>query len=291
MARSISTGTANPAPAVVSMPPGGQPTASAVSIEIIVPARNEARRLPGGLAALCRKAAALPLRAAVLVIDSASTDGTGDVVRGWPAGPVPVRLLRCSRPGKGLAVRTGLLATRAPFVGFCDADMATDLSALDTVISLLAAGNPLVVGSRGLAASVVTVRHSAFRRGGAAVFRALARQVVPDTTDTQCGFKFFSGPLARAAALRLRTPGFAFDIELLAICQRLGATLTEIPVRWRDMPGSTFSVPRHSAATLRDVGAIWLRHGPGRAPQAALPAAPQPLPAAPHPLPAEVTAA
>jgi hypothetical protein len=154
------------------------------------------------------------------------------------------------------------------------------------------------VGSRGLAASVVAVRHSAVRRGGAAVFRALARQVVPGTTDTQCGFKFFSGSLARAAALRLRTPGFAFDIELIAICQRLGATLTEIPVLWRDMPGSTFSVPRHSAAALRDVAAIWLRHRPGRAAElpapaleAAEPFGPQPQPAGGQALPAGVTTA
>ena len=75
----------------------------------------------------------------------------------------------------------------------------------------------------------------------------MARRVVPGATDTQCGFKFFSGPLARAAAQRLTTPGFAFDIELIALCQRLGASLTEFPVHWRDMPGSTFSVPRHSA--------------------------------------------
>ena len=274
------------------MPPGGQ---SPASIEIIVPAHNEARRLPEGLAALCRKAASLPVRAAVLVVDSASTDATGELVRRWPDGPVPVRLLHCPRPGKGLAVRTGLLATRAPFVGFCDADMATDLSALDTVLSLLAAGNPLVVGSRGLAASVVTVRHSAVRRGGAAVFRAMARQIVPGTTDTQCGFKFFAGPLARAAALRLRTQGFAFDIELIATCQRLGATLTEIPVRWQDMPGSTFSVPRHSAAALRDVTAIWVRQRPGRAQADAAPvfdlAAPGQLPAASQALPAGATTA
>jgi dolichyl-phosphate beta-glucosyltransferase len=270
---------------VVTTPP--ESGASPVSIEIIVPARNEARRLPDGLAALCRTAAALPLRTAVLVVDSASTDTTGELVRAWPAGPVPVRLLRCPRPGKGLAVRAGLLATQAPFVGFCDADMATDLSALDTVVGLLTAGKPLVVGSRGLASSAVTARHSAVRRGGAAVFRALARQVVPGTTDTQCGFKFFSGPLARAAALRLRTAGFAFDIELIAICQRLGATLTEIPVRWQDMPGSTFSVPRHSAAALRDVAAIWLRQRAGRTAVAEAPAAPEPdLPAAPQALPA-----
>jgi dolichyl-phosphate beta-glucosyltransferase len=285
---------------VVTISP--ESTASPVSIEIIVPARNEARRLPDGLAALCQKAAVLPLRTAVLVVDSASTDTTGEVVRAWPAGPVPVRLLRCPRPGKGLAVQAGLLATRAPFVGFCDADMATDLSALDSVVSLLTAGKQLVVGSRGLAASVVTVRHSAVRRGGAAVFRAMARRVVPDTTDTQCGFKFFSGPLARAAAQRLRTPGFAFDIELIAICQRLGATLTEIPVRWQDMPGSTFSVPRHSASALRDVAAIWLRqraaHAAATAVTAApaalvldLPATPQALPAASQAVPAGATTA
>jgi glycosyltransferase involved in cell wall biosynthesis len=235
---------------------GGPPQAA---LEIIVPARNEARRLPGGLALLCHKAADLPLRTAILVVDSASSDGTSDMVRAWPAGPVPVGLLRCERPGKGIAVRAGLLATRAPFVGFCDADMATDLSALDVAIGLLAAGSPIVIGSRALADSVVDARSSAARRVGAAAFRALARQIVPASTDTPCGFKFFSGPLVRAAAQPLRTAGFAFDVELIARCQRLGATLTEIPVRWRDVTGSTFSVRRHSAAAFRDVAAIWMR--------------------------------
>jgi dolichyl-phosphate beta-glucosyltransferase len=261
------------------MPPVGQRTGPPTKFEIVVPARNEARRLPDGLAALCRKAATLPLPTAILVVDSASTDLTGDIVAGWPAGPVPVRLLRCRRAGKGLAVRVGLLATRAPFVGFCDADMATDLSALDVAVSLLTAGNPVVIGSRALAASAVEDRHSGTRRAGAAAFRVLARQVVPGATDTQCGFKFFAGPLARDAALSLRTAGFAFDVELIARCQRLGAPVTEIPVCWRDVPGSTFSVPRHTAGTLRDVAAIWLRMRAGAPIAARTPASRPPLPA------------
>jgi dolichyl-phosphate beta-glucosyltransferase len=230
-----------------------------------VPARNEASRLPEGLTLLCRKAAALPLPVEILVVDSASTDETGKIVCNWPAGPVPVRLLRCERPGKGIAVRAGLLATRAPFAGFCDADMATDLSSLDDVVDLLLAGKPMVIGSRALGASVVEDRHSTARRLGAAGFRALARRVVPGATDTQCGFKFFDGALVRAAARQLRTAGFAFDIELIAACQRLGATLTEIPVHWRDVPGSTFRVRRHSAAAFRDVAALWMRSRQGTA--------------------------
>ena len=228
-------------------------------IEIIVPARNEAGRLPAGLSALCGKAATLPLRTAILVVDSASTDSTADLVRQWPAGPVPVGLLRCDRPGKGVAVRAGLLATQAPFVGFCDADMATDLSALDVAISFLAAGHSLVIGSRGLSGSVVEARSSALRGAGTALFKAMAQWILPGTADTQCGFKFFSGPLARAAVGPLRTAGFAFDVELLATCLHLGATVTEIPVSWRDIGGSTFSARRHSAAVFRDLGSILLR--------------------------------
>ena len=237
------------------LPPATHPA----SIEIIVPARNEASRLPAGLAALCAKAATLPLRTAILVVDSASTDGTSDIVREWPSGPVPVGLLRCERPGKGVAVRAGLLATQAPFVGFCDADLATDLSALDSAVSMLAAGHHVVIGSRALTTSVVQARTSAARRLGASLFRGMAQAIVPVATDTQCGFKFFAGPLARAAARPLRTAGFAFDVELIATCLRLGATLTEIPVRWSDMAGSTFSVGRHSSAVFRDLAAIWLR--------------------------------
>ena len=181
---------------------------------------------------------------------------------------MPVGLLRCRQPGKGIAVRAGLLATGAPFVGYCDADMATDLGAMDPALRLLAAGYGAVIGSRALEASEVEDRHSPARKVGATMFRTLARGIVPGVTDTQCGFKFFSGPLARAAALPLRTAGFAFDIELIANCLRLGATLAEIPVRWRDVSGSTFSVRRHSAAAFRDMASIWLRSriGGGRVP-------------------------
>ncbi len=236
-------------------------------LEIIVPARNEAGRLPAGLAALCEKAATLPVSTEIVVIDSLSTDSTADIVRQWPVGPVPVRLVSCRRRGKGRAVRAGLLTTRAPFVGFCDADMATDLSALDDAIALLQSGASMVLGSRAHPDSHVEARHSRLRRAGAYVFRAVARMLTSGVRDSQCGFKFFDGDIARAAAMPMKAAGFSFDIELIARCQRLGGSPIEIPVRWRDVEGSTFSVRRHGFAAFAEVGLIWLTLVSARAPR------------------------
>ena len=254
-------------------------------LEIVVPARNERARLPAGLARLCAAAATLPAGVAVVVVDSASIDGTDEIVRQWPAGDVPVRLVHCDRPGKGAAVRAGLLATTAPYVGFCDADMATDPAAIAGAVQLLRVGYPVVLGSRSHPESVVEARHTVIRKAGAAVFRAAARVVVPGVGDTQCGFKFFDGPTARAAAASLRVTGFAFDVELIARCARLGGAPIEIPVEWRDVDGSTFSLWRHSASSFAGLAVAWwaLRPGPGAAdpalfgPGAEVPAATVPV--------------
>lgn len=226
-------------------------------LEIVVPARNEQERLPAGLSLLCAAAAALPPRVAVVVVDSASTDHTSEIVRQWPSGDVQVRLVRCDEPGKGAAVRAGLLATTARHVGFCDADMAADPAAITTAVRLLHAGHQLVLGSRSHPDSEVENRHTIIRRVGAAAFRAATRVLVPDVGDTQCGFKFFDGAIARAAAARLRVTGFGFDVELIARCVQLGATPVEIPVRWRDVDGSTFSIWRHSASSFAELVVAW----------------------------------
>lgn len=221
------------------------------ALEIVIPARNEARRLPRGLALLCDKLK--DHNAAVIVVDNASDDDTARVVLDRPE---PIVLLRCDRVGKGAAVRTGLLATTARWVGYCDADMATDLAALDLVLDLLGAGHQVVLGSRRHAGSVVQSRHHPLRKVGALAFSRLSRSLVGGIRDTQCGFKFFDGDLVRSVATGLTTTGFAFDVELLMRCADAGAALTEIPVEWLDVPFSTFSLRRHGFTCVRDLMAI-----------------------------------
>lgn len=91
------------------------------------------------------------------------------------------------------------------------------------------------------------------RRLGAIAFNLMCRDVAGGIADTQCGFKFLTGPLARAVAADLATTGFAFDVELLMRCAQRGVPVRDVPVHWHDVPGSTFSVRRHAVECLRDV--------------------------------------
>ncbi|MCL2542922.1 MAG: glycosyltransferase [Nocardioidaceae bacterium] len=234
-------------------------------LHIVIPAYNEQVRLPRTLRALRRYVAAHRAtlgRVEVTIVDNASDDATSDVAAAWDSPGMPVRVVGCPVRGKGAAVRTGLLAVTdagiaaEDLVCFMDADGATDLEALEAAWSRVQRGADVVIGSRGLSESDAETRHDRARTTGAALYRHLARRLVPGISDTQCGFKLFRAGVVRAAAEQLATRGFSFDVELLVRLSRAGACIVEIPVRWADVPGSTFVPLRHGARSFLDLAAI-----------------------------------
>jgi dolichyl-phosphate beta-glucosyltransferase len=46
---------------------------------------------------------------------------------------------------------------------------------------------------------------------------------------------------------------FAFDVELLFLCARFGLSVVEVPVVWRNAPGSKVSVLRDPINMIADV--------------------------------------
>lgn len=230
-------------------------------MQLVIPAYNEAGRLPRTLAALRRHIAADPIRGGleVIVVDNASTDGTAIAAERADSGTLPVRVLHCATRGKGAAVRAGVAATDDAVVGFMDADGATDLAALRTALRLLDRGADFALGSRGVVGSLTNERHSRVRSLGARGYRRLAAAVVPGVLDTQCGFKVMRGDLARQVFAQTRTRGFSFDVEVLARALRAGAQLAEFPVSWADVPGSTFHPARHGLNSFAALAAIQWR--------------------------------
>jgi dolichyl-phosphate beta-glucosyltransferase len=78
--------------------------------------------------------------------------------------------------------------------------------------------------------------------------------------DTQCGFKAFRGPAARHLFGLLRVDGFMFDVEMLYVAIKLGYRIYEMPVHWKDMPGSKLRLVRDTARMFRDLARIRLTH-------------------------------
>jgi dolichyl-phosphate beta-glucosyltransferase len=192
----------------------------------------------------------------VVVVDNASSDGTADVVRAHihaSDGQVPVELVGCAQPGKGAAVRRAILRSRSRFVGFFDADLATPLENLTTVMEHLEAGAAAVVGSRHAPGASFVQTQPASRRLGGAAFRLATRSLVDGVHDTQCGFKFFDRAAVVPALVTCRTTGFAFDVELLRHLQSAGRDIVEIPVAWSHSGGSSFSPLRDGMSAFRAV--------------------------------------
>ena len=232
---------------------GGIRRRAVSDLEVIIPAFNEAGRLPLTLRRTVEFLGVQPWRSRVVVVDNGSVDDTAGVVWRFADGldgAVPVEVVGCARPGKGAAVRRGLLSSTSRFVGFFDADLATPVETLTAAMGHLQQGTTAVIGSRHVVGASFVRPQPLGRRAGGAVFRVLARGLVRGVHDTQCGFKFFDRDAAVRALVQCQTTGFAFDVELLWRIQCDGGSIVEVPVAWTDDARSTFHPVRDGLSSF-----------------------------------------
>lgn len=221
-------------------------------LEIVVPAYNEEKRLPATLASLLPQIARLEdVHARVVVVDNGSCDRTSDIVDRIDSPLISV--IGCSIPGKGAAVRRGILTSRARHVGFLDADSSVRAEVLHEAYELLEDGCDIVIASRRCPGALYKVKQSPVRRMGSWAFRRAVHSLVPGVADTQCGFKFFSNAAAARIFPQLSTAGFSFDVELLARAHACGYTIEELPVDWSDDVASSLKPVQHGGQILREV--------------------------------------
>lgn len=210
---------------------------SRVDLSIIVPAYNEAQRLPSTLKRLQAYLAGKTFRYEVIVVLDGSTDNTREVLA--DLGPLVTNLSivdRRANRGKGYTVREGMLRASGDIRLFTDADNSTDIAHFDQMQPLFDAGCDVVIASRNpydAAGAVQAVPQVWFKRAvgraGNAVVRILA---VPGIRDTQCGFKAFRGDAARQIFSRTKIDGWGFDIEALALARALKHRIGIIPANW-----------------------------------------------------------
>lgn len=229
------------------------------ALSLVLPAYNEAARLPGYLAEIRPYLdARYPNAYEVIVVDDGSRDGLaerlGALVARWPALCV---LRHSANRGKGAAVRTGVLAARGDLVLFADADGATPIGEEARLAEAIAQGADVAIGSRLLAAAGFRRDRQWFRGLAGKAFAWLGRRSLGlAVRDTQCGFKMFRREVGQRLFALSAESRFLFDLEILALAQRLGYRVAEVPVNWSEKPGGHFRLGRELPRVVADLWRI-----------------------------------
>lgn len=208
-------------------------------LSIIIPAYNEEKRLPPSLHKIAKFLRQQTYRAEVIVVENGSTDNTAQTVLDFiqqyiiPDDNFELILLK-SAPGKGAAVKKGMLAGRGDYLFICDTDLAMPIEEITKFLPPVidAHSYPVAIASRE-APGAVRYDEPFYRHLMGRVFNLLVRwMAVPEIQDTQCGFKCFNRKAAQLIFPLQKIPGWGFDVEVLYIALQHNLSLIEIPINW-----------------------------------------------------------
>lgn len=225
---------------------------------IVIPAFNEAARLPRALEKLRAYLLERNFDAEVLVVDDGSTDATAEIARdadlNWPDALRGVRLVsNGENRGKGYSVRHGMLEARGEIALFTDADLSAPIEEFDKLLAALENAD-VAFGSRAVDRRLISVHQSRLREIAGIIFNRFVRIFTGlPFEDTQCGFKAFVMGRARLIFEQQRIERFGFDPEILFLAKRHGLRCVEVPVRWAHDPATKVNVYSDSVKMFLDL--------------------------------------
>ena len=191
-----------------------------------------------------------------IIVSADGNDGTREFVKGLSAQNPNIQVIgHIQRRGKGSGIREAVEIAQGTFIGFADADNKTPITELDKVIPFLEQGIDMVIGSRAERQSIIERQQPWFRRIGSRGFAVLMHSVVGlwDIQDTQCGFKFFQGEIARNLFAYQKIDGYMYDVEILYLARLLHYQIYQVPVRWRDDGDSRLQLVRGNIRNIVDI--------------------------------------
>ena len=221
---------------------------------VCIPTYNEATNLPD----IVPQVLARDARIEVLVIDDASPDGTGRIADRLAAESPRVHVLhRDGKQGLGTAYLAGFkwaLERGFDYIFEMDADFSHDPKHLTEFLSAVE-GADLVLGSRYLGGKVTVVNWPMGRLLLSYCANIYARWVTGlRIWDLTGGFKCFRRRVLEGIDLsRVRSNGYAFQIEVNFRAWRKGFTLAEIPIVFVDR---TEGQSKMNQAIVRE--AVWM---------------------------------
>jgi dolichyl-phosphate beta-glucosyltransferase len=203
-------------------------------LSIIVPAYNEAERLPKTLLNMDKQLARAEYSYEIFVVNDGSTDNTAAIVKNMTKMVRNLKLIDLrENVGKGGAVRQGMLLSSGKIRLFTDADNSTSIDQFDKMMPFFKDGYEIVIGSRAVKGAELDPPESWYKQiGGRLGNLFIQALLLPGIWDTQCGFKAFTEEAAQKVFKISRVGGWGFDVEVLSLAKKMGYRIKEMPVRW-----------------------------------------------------------
>lgn len=224
-----------------------------MKLSVVVPCYNEGKDIASKSAIILAKLKDLPIESELILVNDGSKDNTKEEIakiKGAIASGYDVNR------GKGGAVKKGIEDAGGDYILFMDADLSTDLEAIDKLLPLLGK-EKFIIGSRHHKDSKLPIKQPLKRRFIGWCCRKLVNMKFKfHYSDTQCGFKCIEAKFAKEMVKVQIVNRFAFDVEYLYIAKLNNIKPVEIPVIWSDDRGSTVSPLKSSIKFFKDMKVI-----------------------------------
>jgi glycosyltransferase involved in cell wall biosynthesis len=233
-------------------------------LSLIIPAHNEAQRLPPSLGQIAAFLSHQNYKAEVVLVENGSTDETYQIAQSFVKQMPYLRVFQEETRGKGLAVKRGMLEAVGKYRFMCDADLSMPIEQVNRFLPPQLEGFDVAIASREIPGAQ-RYHEPAYRHFVGRVFNGLVRGLVlPGLQDTQCGFKCFRADVAEAVIPLQTLDGMSFDAEVLYIARKKGYKIQEVAIDWYFNPDSRVRLVQDSLLMAFDLLCIRWKDMQGR---------------------------
>lgn len=222
-------------------------------LSIIIPAYNEAKRLPNTLEQVFAFIQQQSYASEVLIVENGSVDQTFEVAQHFARQYPQCRAIHLDQRGKGLAVQAGMLQAAGQYRFMCDADLSMPIAEVNRFMPPVLTDFEIAIASREAPGSVRYNEPGYRHWGGRGVNLLIRLFALPGLRDTQCGFKCFRAEVAEDIFRFQTFSGISFDPEVLYIAQLRGYKIVELPIPWHYSAESRIHLFKDTLALIQDL--------------------------------------
>lgn len=235
------------------------------TISFVIPLYNEEGRLNKTFEALDKLLLPRGLKLdEIIFVNDGSRDKTAKLVSKFKKGSRIGRYVHLvsydNNQGKGHAIKTGMLESKADYTLFFDADMSTPLSEIQNFMPYIKNNIDVIIGTRKNSTSTVLVHQPKYREilgKGFTIITQIALNL--DVTDFTCGFKAFSKNSIKKVFENSKISGWGYDAEIIFLAKKYGYSINEEAVIWSNDERTKVKIYKAVPQTFMELWQIrWL---------------------------------